>query len=86
MAKGDDPREPPSLLLLEEVAKICRVKAVKTVSRWIRDGIRGVRLPASRIGRQCACKVPPAITGRHAWFASSCPGPSATVGQLPWGT
>jgi hypothetical protein len=50
--KRGDPREPLPLLLLPEVAKFCRVKAVKTVRSWIKVGIRGVRLPASRLGRQ----------------------------------
>lgn len=40
------------LLVLEEVARICRVKTTKTVRRWITEGIGGVRLPASRLGRQ----------------------------------
>ena len=40
------------LLVLEEVAGLCRVKATRTIRRWIVDGIGGVRLPASRLGRQ----------------------------------
>ena len=50
MAERRDPAV--RLLLLSEVAAICRVDAVKTVSRWIRFGIRGEKLPASRLGRQ----------------------------------
>jgi excisionase family DNA binding protein len=50
MAERGHPREP--LLLLEEVAAICRAKATKTVRSWIKAGIRGERLPASRLGRQ----------------------------------
>ena len=43
--------DPHQLLTLDEVATICRVKSVKTVRGWIKDGIDGVKLPASRLGR-----------------------------------